>query len=195
MGALTEIASYLINTLMSLYILIVILRFLLQVARADFYNPISQFVVRATNPLVNPLRRIIPGLRGLDLASLVLALTLQFVAINLLYALLASTLPNPLYALGWSAIGIGAAIVKIYFFSILVSIIFSWIAPGSQHPALYLMYQLNEPVLAPMRRILPPMGGLDLSPILIFILINVVNILLAHAAVASRLPGRLLMFI
>ena len=195
MGPMAEIAVYLINTLMSLYLILVIMRFMLQVARADFYNPISQFVVKATDPLVKPLRRVIPGLGGIDLATLVLALMLQFLAINLLYAILTQTLPNPLSAVIWSVIGLSATVLKLYFFSILVFIIFSWIAPGSHHPALMLMQQLNEPVMAPLRKILPPMGGLDLSPILVFILINVFNILLAHAAVASRLPHKLLMFI
>ena len=195
MGALIEIAVYLINTLMSLYLIIVILRFLLQVARADFYNPISQFVVKVTNPLVKPLRRIIPGFAGLDMATLLLALIIQFLTIYLLYLLLAGVLPNPFNVLVWSLIGVTATIVKIYFFSILVSIIFSWVAPGSQHPALVLLHQLNEPVMAPVRKILPPMGGLDLSPILIFIIINVFDILLRHAAMATGLPGKLLLVI
>lgn len=195
MGALTEVAAYLVNTLMSLYLIIVLLRLLLQVARADFYNPICQFVVKATDPLVRPLRRIIPGLAGIDLASLVLALLIQFVAINLLFFILGGGLPNPISALIWSLIGVAASIVKIYFFSILASIIFSWIAPASHHPALVLLHQLNEPVMAPVRKILPPMGGLDLSPILVFILINVFNILLNHAALASGMPRNLLLVI
>lgn len=195
MGALAEVAAYLINTLMSLYLIVVLLRLLLQVARADFYNPISQFVVKATDPLVRPLRRIVPGLGGLDLASLLLALALQFITINLLFLIYGGGIPNPLSALIWSIIGITATIVKVYFFSILASIIFSWIAPGSNHPALSLLQQLNEPVMAPVRKILPPMGGLDLSPILVFILINVFNILLDNAARSSGMPSNLLLLI
>ncbi len=193
MGAMVEIAAYLINTVMSLYLVIVLLRVLLQVARADFYNPISQFVVKVTDPLVRPLRRLIPGLGGIDLATLVLALIIQFVIINLLYLLLGGMMPNPVSALVWSLIGIAATIVKVYFFSILVSIIFSWIAPSSNHPALALLQQINEPVMAPVRKLLPPMGGLDLSPILVFILINVFTILLNHAAIATGLPSNLLL--
>ncbi len=195
MGALTEVAAYLINTVMSLYLVIVLMRLLLQVARADFYNPICQFVVKATDPLIRPLRRLIPGFGGIDLATLVLALALQFITINLLYLILGGGVPNPLSALIWSLIGIAATIVKIYFFAILASIIFSWVAPGSNHPALALLHQLNEPVMAPVRKIMPAMGGLDLSPILVFILLNVFNILLSHAAVASGLPRNLLLVI
>jgi YggT family protein len=195
MGAMVEVAAYLVNTVMSLYLVIVLLRVLLQVARADFYNPICQFVVKVTDPLVRPLRRIIPGLGGLDLATLLLALIIQFVTINLLYIILAGVFPNAASALIWSVIGIVATIVKIYFFSILASIIFSWVAPGSQHPALALLHQVNEPVMAPVRKLLPSMGGLDLSPILVFIVINVLNIFLNHAAVATGMPSNLLLAI
>lgn len=195
MGAMVEVAAYLVNTVMSVYLVIVLMRVLLQVARADFYNPICQFVVKVTDPLVRPLRRIIPGLGGLDLATLLLALIIQFATINLLYIILAGALPNAGSALVWSVIGVVATITKIYFFSILASIIFSWIAPGSQHPALALLHQINEPVMAPIRKVLPPMGGLDLSPILVFIVINVLNIFLNHAAAATGMPSNLLLAI
>jgi YggT family protein len=195
MGAMVEVAAYLVNTVMSLYLIVVLLRVLLQVARADFYNPICQFVVKATDPLVRPMRRLIPSLAGLDLATLLLALVIQFVTINLLYIILGGIFPNALSALVWSLLGIAATIVKIYFFAILASIIFSWIAPASQHPALVLLHQLNEPVMAPVRKILPPMGGLDLSPILVFIMINILDILLDHAALASGMPRNLLLAI
>ena len=148
MGAMAEVTAYLVNTVMSLYLVIVLMRVLLQVARADFYNPISQFVVKVTDPLVRPLRRVIPGLGGLDLATLLLALLIQFATINILYIVLGGMFPNPASALAWSLIGIAATLTKIFFFSILASIIFSWIAPGSQHPALALLHQINEPVMA-----------------------------------------------
>ena len=95
MGAMTEVAAYLVNTLASLYLIIVIMRFLLQLARADFYNPISQFVVKASDPLVKPLRRVIPGFGGIDLSTLVLALGLQFLVINLLVALKIGLIGRP----------------------------------------------------------------------------------------------------
>ena len=193
MGALTEVAAYLVNTLLSLYLIVVLLRFLLQVARADFYNPISQFVVKVTNPLVKPLRRWIPGLAGLDLATLLLALLVQFVAIMLLFLIVTGGFPNPLSALLWSLIGVTATILKVYLFSIMISIIFSWLAPQSSHPALRLLHQLNEPVMAPFRRLLPPMGGLDFSPILVLISIQVCSILVNHAALATGLPANVLL--
>ncbi|MFU8763622.1 MAG: YggT family protein [Haliea sp.] len=182
MSALGEIASYLIQTLLTLALLAVVLRFLLQLVRADFYNPVSQFLARLTNPLVLPLRRLIPSLGGLDLSSLLLALILQTAAIVALLALNGVSPPNVGLLLVWSALGILGLMVNIYFFALLAMIILSWIAPASRHPALLLLFQLTEPVMAPFRKMLPNMGGLDFSPILVFILINILQIALRHIA-------------
>ncbi len=182
MTALSEISDYLIQTILSLYLLAMLLRFLLQVVKADFYNPISQFLVKVTNPLVLPLRKLIPGFGGLDIATLLLALVIQaggIVAILLLNGLEA---PNPLLLLLWAALGILGLLINIYFFALLAIIILSWVAPGSSNAVVYLLYQITEPVMVPVRKILPPMGGLDFSPILVFILINIIQIALRHMA-------------
>ena len=182
MGALNEIFGYLLQTLLSLYLLAMLLRFLLQLVRADFYNPISQFLVRITNPLVLPVRRAVPGVAGLDISSLLLALLLQLAGIAALLLLNNLGPPNIGLLLAWSALGVVGLLVNIYFFALLAMIILSWVAPGSRHPAVFLLYQLTEPVMAPFRRALPPMGGIDFSPILVFILINVIQIALRHMA-------------
>lgn len=182
MGALNEITGYLVQTLISMYLLAMLLRFLLQVVRADFYNPICQFLVKVTNPLVVPLRRIIPGIGGIDLATLILSLLLQVAAIVALLLLNGLGLPNPALLVLWAALGVIGLLVNIYFFALLAMIILSWIAPGSQHPAIYLLHQITEPVMAPFRKMLPSMGGLDLSPILLFIVINIIQIALRHMA-------------
>ncbi len=182
MTAFSEISGYLVQTLLSLYLLAMLLRFLLQLVRADFYNPISQFLVKITNPLVVPLRRVLPGLAGMDLASLLLSVLLQLAGIATLLLLNGLGLPNVGLLLVWSVLGVLGLLVNVYFFAILAMIILSWVAPGSRHPAVYLLYQITEPVMAPFRRALPPMGGLDLSPILVFILINVIQIALRHMA-------------
>ena len=187
MSALNEILGYLIQTALSLYMVAMLLRFLLQLVRADFYNPISQFLVKVTNPLVIPLRKIIPGIGGLDLASLFLALLLQVLAIVALMLLNGLGMPNPLFLVVWSVVGIVGLLVNIYFFALLAMIILSWIAGGSSNPAVALLYQITEPVMAPFRKLLPPMGGLDFSPILLFILINVLQIALRHLAVGVGL--------
>jgi YggT family protein len=182
MTALNEIFGYLIQTLLSLYLLAMLLRFLLQLARADFYNPICQFLVKVTNPLVIPLRRMIPGFAGLDMASLVLALLLQLAGIVALLLINGLGLPNILLLLAWSALGVVSLLVNIYFFALLAMIILSWIAPGSRNPAVFLLFQITEPIMAPFRKVLPAMGGMDFSPILVFILINVIQIALRHMA-------------
>ena len=182
MGALSEIAGYLVQTLLSLYLVAMLLRFILQLVRADFYNPISQFLIKATNPLVVPIRKVIPGFAGLDIATLLLALLLQTLAIVVLLLLNGLALPNPLLILAWAALGLVGLLVNIYFFALLAMIILSWVAAGSSHPAIYLLHQITEPVMVPFRRILPSMGGLDLSPILVFVMINVIQIALRHMA-------------
>jgi len=182
MSAISEIFSYLTQTLLNLALLAMLLRFLLQVVRADFYNPLSQFLARLTNPLVLPLRRLIPSLGGLDLSSLLLALILQMAAIMVLLALNGVGPPNIGLLLVWSLLAIVGLTVNIYFFALLAMIILSWVAPTSRHPALLLLFQLTEPVMAPFRKMLPNMGGLDFSPILVFILINIIQIALRHMA-------------
>ena len=182
MSAFNEIFIYLLQTFLSLYLVAMLLRFLLQLVRADFYNPISQFLVKITNPLVIPLRKIVPGVGGLDVASLLLALLLQLAGIIALLLVNGLGLPNIGLLLVWSALGVVGLLVNMYFFALLAMIILSWVAAGSRHPAIFLLYQLTEPVMAPVRKMLPAMGGMDFSPILVFILINIIQIALRHMA-------------
>lgn len=182
MNALNEISVYLVQTFLSLYLVAMLLRFLLQLVRADFYNPISQFLVKITNPLVVPLRKLVPGFAGMDMASLLLALALQLAGIVVLLTMHGLALPGIVLLLLWSVLGVIGLLVNIYFFALLAMIILSWVAPGSRHPAIYLLHQITEPVMAPVRKLLPPMGGLDFSPILVFILINVIQIVLRNLA-------------
>ena len=192
MNSLNTAAIYLIQTLGSLYLLIVLLRFLLQLVRADFYNPLSQFIVRATKPLLMPLRRLIPGYGGLDFASLVLGIAIQLVMLILIILLMCYALPNILLLVSWAAIGVLALFVKIFFFALIISVILSWVAQGSYNPAVILINQLCEPILAPIRKILPALGGLDLSPIFAFIAIRLFDMLvIANLAAAAGMPGGL----
>ena len=152
-----ELIIYLVKTLSNLYIMLVLLRFLLQVARADFYNPLSQFIVKATNPLLSPLRRIIPGLKGLDLAALVLAFLLQFAVIAGLL-LLTGYQGAWLYPALWAVLALISLVLNFYFIALLVSIVASWVAPMSYHPALVMIRQLVEPMMSPLRRLNPSNG-------------------------------------
>lgn len=189
MNGVNMAAVYVVQTLGSLYLLIVLLRFILQLVRADFYNPLSQFIVRATQPLLKPLRRVIPGFAGIDIASLVLAIIVQLVLLALIIILMGSPLPPVLQLLAWSLVGVTALFVKIFFFALIISVILSWVAPQSHNPAAMLVNQLCEPVLAPIRGLLPSMGGLDLSPIFAFIALRLVDMLLiTNLAMAVRMP-------
>ena len=170
-------AVFLIHTLFGLYILAVMLRLLLQWVRADFYNPLSQFLVKITNPPLRPLRRIIPGWGGIDLASVTLLLILQVAEIFLSGLVVGRTL-------GWAGtLVISAAklfnmVLDIFFFAILIQVILSWVAPGTYNPVTTLLYRLTETVLAPARRIIPAVGGLDLSPILVIIVLQLLKYLI-----------------
>jgi YggT family protein len=180
MIGLSTAAVYILQTIGSLYLLIVLLRFILQLVKADFYNPLSQFIVRATHPLLKPLRKVIPSFAGLDLASLVLAILVQLVLMALVLMLMGYGLDNPLQLLIWSIIGVTALFIKVFFFALIISVILSWVAQGSHNPAAELINQICEPLLAPIRRILPSLGGLDLSPIVAFLVLNLINMLVVR---------------
>lgn len=172
---------FVVQTLGSLYLLIVLLRFVLQLVRADFYNPLSQFVVKATQPLLKPLRRIIPGFGGLDFASLVLAVLVQFLLMVAVLTLMGYAVGGHLLPLLiWSIIGVTSLFLKVFFFALIASVILSWVAPGSFNPAVQLVNQICEPLLAPIRRILPNLGGLDISPIFAFIALNLLDMLVIN---------------
>ncbi len=189
MAPTQEIGTLLIQTLGSMYLLIIMLRFMLQLAKADFYNPISQFSVKATSPLLLPLRRVIPGVWGIDLASLVLAVLIQYATIQLCLLILGHGFINPRSMLLWSVIGVLALTIKVYFWGLIIMIIASWVAPQSQNPALLLINQLVAPLMAPFKRFLPDMGGIDLSPIFVFLTLKIAEILIVNLAAASGMGG------
>ncbi|EPL14748.1 YggT family protein [Pseudomonas sp. CF161] len=187
MIGLNTAAVYVLQTLGSLYLLIVLLRFVLQLVRANFYNPLCQFAVRATQPLLKPLRRIIPSLFGLDMSSLVLAIIVQLALMALTLLLTYGTTGNPLQLLIWSIIGVTALFLKIFFFALIISVILSWVAPGSHNPGAELVNQICEPALAPFRKILPSMGGLDISPILAFMVLKLLDMLVINNLAAMTM--------
>ncbi len=171
---------YVLQTLGSLYLLIVLLRFVLQLVRADFYNPLSQFAVRATQPLLRPIRRVIPSLFGLDMSSLLLAIVIQLIVMALTLLLAYGTTGNPVQLLIWSIIGVTALFLNIFFFAMIISVILSWVAPASHNPGAELVNQICEPILAPFRRLLPSLGGLDISPILAFMVLKLLDMLVIN---------------
>ena len=192
MLGLNDAAIFIIKTLGSLYLLIVLLRFILQLVRANFYNPLCQFAVKATQPLLKPLRRIIPSMFGLDMSSLVLAILVQLALMALTLLLTYGTTGNPLQLLIWSLIGVTALFLKIFFFALIISVILSWVAPGSHNPGAELVNQICEPALAPFRKILPNLGGLDISPILAFMVLKLIDMLVINNLAAMTMMPEIL---
>ncbi|MET0610137.1 YggT family protein [Pseudomonas caspiana] len=196
MIGLNTAAIYVLQTIGSMYLLIILLRFVLQLVRADFYNPLSQFAVKATQPLLKPLRRIIPSLFGLDMSSLILAIIVQMILMALTLLLAYGITGDPLHLLLWAIIGVTGLFLNIFFYALIISVILSWVAPASHNPGAQLVNQITEPLLAPLRRILPNLGGLDISPILAFMILKLLDMLVINnLAAMTKMPEvlRLLM--
>ena len=174
-------AALIFSTVAGIYLLAVLLRFLLQVAKADFYNPVSQAVIKITDPMVRVLRTVIPGYKGIDFSSLVLAFAIEAVAICTLIILYGESISNIGYTniVTWAFAGVLLFIIQIYYYAILASIIMSFVMMFSgstnPHPLLLLVWQLTEPIMGPVRKIIPSMGGLDFSPIFIFIASQIIQ--------------------
>ena len=179
MGYVNNALIFLIQFLFGAYILAVMLRFLLQMVRADFYNPLSQFLVKVTNPPLKPLRRVVPGLAGMDMASLVLALMLQIVEILLIGLVAGAPGPSMLGIVFYSLTELFTLMLYIFIFSIFIQAIISWINPGSYNPMSGLLYQITSPIMRPIQRRMSPMSGLDLSPMVALLVLWLVKLLLA----------------
>ena len=190
MGAGTEISLYLVRNLGALLLLMVVMRGVLHTSRVNFYNPISQLIVRLTNPLLAPFRNFLPAAGRVDWAVVVLAVLVQSLILLAITVIAGDSwaAPGLPVLLVWGVIGVLGLLINLYFFILIAMIIISWVAPGSRHPAIELIWQVSEPVMAPVRSLLPNMGGIDFSPILLFIIINVVQIGLRHLAVGVGLP-------
>lgn len=177
MHPLSNAAAFLVNALFGLYIVAVMLRFLLQLAGAHFYNEIVQILVRITNPVVLPLRRVIPSWGAVDMAAIVAMLLLKTLQLWLNAWILGGHLYFPgilllaLAQLLWT-------LAVVYIVTIIIQALMSWVAPRGDNPMLPLLYRVNEPLLRPVRRVLPMMGGLDLSPLVVIIALNLAIILL-----------------
>ena len=170
--------SFLVSTVFDLYLMVVIIRIWLQLAKADFYNPFSQFIVKATQPIVAPMRRVIPSMGGLDTASLVLAF-MVVIAKFVLLSLIAGAAINLPTILLIAVVSVFKQAGVLLFWMLIIRAILSWVSQG-HNPIEMVMGQLTEPLLSPIRRILPQMGGLDLSLLVVMIILNFVNMLLAQ---------------
>ncbi len=170
--------TFIVKTLLELYIITFVLRFILQWVRADFRNPITQFFVRITNPLVIPARRLIPSVGGFDTALIIIVLLLELTVMIVLINMNCMNAPNFAQVIGLTLLRIVYMTLQIYFFVILIYVVLSWINPGTYNPATNLLASLAEPALKPFRRLIPPIAGFDLSALFALIAIQALMILL-----------------
>ena len=169
---------YLINILFGLYILVIMLRFILQTIRADFYNPICQFLVTVTNPALKPLRKWIPGYMGIDWPSILLMVTLQLIEVCLIAFLISGQIPAMISLPVIILSKLLNLLIYTYIIVIVIQAIISWVQPGSYSPFTVLLYQMSDPLVKPIRRHIPAAGGIDWSIFLVLILLNLALILI-----------------
>ena len=173
----TRALIYLVSTLVDLYVAAILLRLLLQWVRADFYNPLCQFLVKVTNPVLVPARRIIPSIGRLDTASVVIMFLLEVIQLLIINQLSGAGFELQ-FMLIYSVRKLLVALLMTYFVLIIASVIISWIGAQSRHPLIPLVFQLTEPVLRPFRKVIPVVGGFDLSPLFALITLRFLLLLL-----------------
>ncbi len=174
---MTQALYFIIKTLAQLYLLLLLLRFWLPWLRADFRNPVAQGILRFTSPLILPLRRVLPSISRLDTATVLAAFVIQFLTLLVLLALT----NRPIEPVAVAVTAVAELVIlslNLFFFAILIRIVLSWIAPHNYNPITALLTTLSEPILAPFRRLIPPIGGLDISPVFAIILIQAAVIFL-----------------
>jgi YggT family protein len=168
---------YLISTIIDLYVAAILLRLLLQWVRADFYNPLSQFLIKVTNPVLVPARRLIPSIGKLDTASVVVMLLLELLQLVIISLLSEANFGLP-FLLLFAVKKLLVTLLMTYLVLIIARVIVSWIASQSRHPLIPLIYQLTDPVLKPFNKLVPPIGGVDLSPLFALIALRFLLLLL-----------------
>jgi YggT family protein len=177
MTALQNVGTFLVETLFSLYIGAILVRFLLAWSRANFYNPLSQFLVKITNPVLVPLRRMIPAIGKLDTAAIVLALGLSIIQVFLLLGLMGKD-ADVLNVIVYSVFEVLRTVIHIYIFAMIIQAVMSWVGNTDGNPLADLLNSLTAPLLRPIRNIVPVIGMIDLSPMVAIMLLYIVLILL-----------------
>ena len=176
--------TFLVRTLADLYLLTFLLRFIMQWSRANYYNPLSQLVFRVTNPLVVPARRVMPSVAGLDVPTLVVLIVLEVIVTFVLLRLAGLSLPIP-RLLFYSVLRLISLGLWFYIGALIIYAVLSWFGQPSRNPMAVLLGELVEPVLRPARRMLPPVGGLDLSVLLVIVLLEAMNIIVSSLKAAT----------
>lgn len=177
MGSSARAFAFLVETAFQLYLVALMLRVLLEAVRANYYNPVCQVLIKVTDPLIRPLKKVIPSAGSINLAGIVWLLVIELVLLVLLAALGAWALkPGLLLILAIKRLL--RMLLVLYMVLIIAGVVLSWIGHSFRHPIVPLIFQLSEPVLAPVRRLLPTLGGLDFSPLITLVAIQFFIILL-----------------
>jgi len=174
----TQALVFVVNAVAQLYLFVLLLRILLPWLGADYRNPITQAILKITSPVVVPLRRIIPPVGRVATATVLVAFIIQYLLILLILLIFGRTAGIGAIALT-AVVDLVLLMLRLFVFAIIIRVILSWISPGGYNPALAIIHALTDRVLLPFRRIIPPLGGLDLSPLFAIILITAVTIVVA----------------
>jgi len=181
-------STFLIEALFNFALYIVLVRFWMQWVRADFRNEVGQFIISATNPLIVPMRRVIPSIGVIDTATVLLAVTIALVKLYVLVLVAGGGLSSYslLKLLSTAVATVLDSSIYVFLAAIFIGIIASWLNPNSYHPVLIIARSISAPLLTPARRLIPPLGGIDFSPMLVILFLRVSQILLI--APLYRLP-------
>ncbi len=169
MSYLLQAGVTLVQFVIGIYLLLLLLRFIFQLVRADFYNPISQAIVKLTNPPLRLLRKFIPGFAGIDWPSVILLFAVQALELILVSLLVYGSLPTPLSLLVLCLAHLLKLTAYVYMFFIMITVVISWVNPGAYNPLTVLIHQLTEPLMNQVRKRIPPTAGLDFSPMVVLL--------------------------
>ena len=173
----TSALFFVVKAPLELYAIILLSRFILAYEQANYFNPIIRLIIRLTQPLVAPLRRIIPNYRRIEFSTFVWVLIIELIKVTLLSALTIGVLPI-LLLIQVALVDAVKSLLKIFFYAILLQAIVSWFQPG-ETPATQILRQLSAPVLRPLQRIIPPLGGFDITPIPALLILQLLIILIS----------------
>jgi len=176
-GPLHSASDFLIRTLFDIYTLLVLLRFILPWVGADFYNPVSQFLIKITEPPVAPFRALIPKIKQIDISILGFILLIVMLKFTILLLLNLNIFPNIFGLIVWSFADIINHVRELYFYAIIIVIILSWLQPHIHNPGLDILQKLTSPLLTPVRRIMPQFGGIDITPIPVLLGLKLIDII------------------
>lgn len=168
---------FIISTIFHLYAFTLALRFIFQLVKADFYNPISQFIVKVTSPVVNPARRLIPAYKGLDTSTVLLCYLVLVVSQGIVQTLSGYQI-TPMSVTILAFTDLVSMFLDVFFYAILIQVIISWVNPQGHNPVNSLLYSVTAPVLGPVQKFIPPLGGMDISPIFAMLGLKVIEMLI-----------------